>query len=85
MFLIPHISLTYLSHRLSCCSKWHHFVIGYVRMILVLETKSIDGLAQTDPVANGVLQRWKVLLHDANHLVAVQRLRYLSFTGLTKA
>ncbi len=55
-----------------------------MRVLLVFEAKGRDGLAQTNPVANGVLQRRIVLLHDVNHLVAVHGLDHFTFMRLTE-
>ena len=39
-------------------------------MLLVVEAEGIDDLAQTNPVADGVLQRWIILLDNGDDLVA---------------
>ena len=53
-------------------------------MILVLEAKSRDGLSEPDLVADGVLQRWIVLLHETNYLATVHGLYLLALKRLTE-
>ena len=53
-------------------------------MLLVLETHSRDSLAELNPVANSVIQRWILLTHDVNHLTAIHRLHHLALIRLTE-
>ena len=55
-----------------------------MRVLFVFETQCRDGFAKSDPVANRVLQRRIVLLHDTDHLVAVHGLHHLAFTRQTE-
>ena len=81
---IPHIPLTSPLLLLGY-PQWNHFVIRYVRVILVVEAKRRDDLTQTDLVTDCVLQRWIVLLDDLDELVAVHRLGHLTLVRLTEA
>ena len=84
MKMIPHISLTHLSHQPSCSLQGYDLVVSHVGMILVLEAKSRDGLSEPDLVADGVLQRWIVLLHETNYLATVHRLHHFALMRLTE-
>jgi len=63
--------------------KRHRLVVGHMRVLLVIESEGIDDLAQTNPVADGVLQRRIILLDDGDDLVAVQLLHHLALFRLT--
>ena len=54
-------------------------------VLLVLEAERLDGAAQTDLVADGVLKRGIVPLDDADYLVAVHRLDLLTLIRQAEA
>ena len=54
-----------------------------MRVLLVIESEGLDDLAQTNLVADGVLQRRIVMLDDGDDLVTVRLRHHLTLFRLT--